>query len=726
MPESQLQPNDKSALLVEFQRYARVGTQYMNPYWEDAVRFYKIYNAVKDSIPEETDEERDLPNIFLPYAFGIVESIVSKATEPLFTLKPPVKVQAKEAEDEEKAENFEGYLRTIYNRPEFQLGYTMSNRECVIAGWAWEKDEWAMQYIIGKRWIKRPKTDIVSRMVRTAQRVVKMNIPVESEEYVEVQHEFPERVGFWVKFPSIFDVIPEPGVRNVKDMHWLIEQERYVPLSDLKNQFYEDSEGNKIPVYDLSEVEKDLGGGQPGSIKPQLPTELQETDFADELYSALSARESTPEGSAQRPTGDLDRLHLSHVWTKEKYFCIANGKYVICKRDMPFHRPRIPYRLKVYTQRNHTPIGMGAIEPVEHLLYFLNDSQNLAMQQWINLTNKMLVVQENAIVSNDDFRPRPGGRIRIRATARVQDAVFPIDHDDSTASMLSHQSNIRGLVEWADGISDLSPGSEGTKQFHKTATGLLEIQESLERRFAVMKRQFMSNFQDQAQFASELVEQFQFSPTSIMVLTGDGKPTFKNVTREDLTSAVGFDFLIEHDPSFGNESVRRDHSVFAFKLFMEYERARIEMQKGEWPEANVPESLRKVAQNFGWADTSNILKPADGKIAPEKKFEMIARGVIVPPTLNDDLVGTALFFSQALTSPEFAESVQTGSVPPESVLALNAHLRATLIVLDQISKNPQAVAQAKEQEELQKQASLPGPIVGKDIADAGKLNKVGP
>lgn len=704
-------------LLGDFKRFAAVGTAYIKPYLESAVRHYKIYFSVKDEIPEENEEEKDLPNIFLPYAFGIIENIIAKVAQAVLNQNPAVRAQPRHAEDEDRAKNFEGAMRKINNDPQYQREYILSEREKYITGWKWSKDLWMMNYVMGKRWVKRKKTDVKTLALRAVKKIIPINFEVETEEYVEEPYQYPERIGFWTTFPTIFDVIPEPGVRDVRDMHYLIEQERGVALEDLEKQFYEDAEGNKVPVFDLAKLKEHYKDTADGKIIPEMPDELSCTQLEDELYAAITRNSlSNDQDFKYGPRGDINRVHLAHVWKKNLWFCVAQGKFIVAKRVMPFHNPNIPYRMSGWTYRKHSSIPMGAIEPIEHLLYWFNDTQSLTMQQWITATRGMLAVRDDSIVSEDDFRPRAGGRIRIRSTSRVSDAIFPVPYTDSTGSMLEHQSNIRGLIEWTSGVSDLSPGSAGTKQTHKTATGLLEIQEAVEERFSVARSQALTDLQDQYKTALDFMEQFQFSSTSTMVFDENGKPGFKEVTREQIITPRGFDFFMENDPNYGNETLRRDRAVFVYRLYLEYEQSRLQLQKVDWPEANVPEALKKVTQALGFRDTTNLLLPPKNTLAPEKKFELLVRGINVPPKVDEDLTGTLMYFAAAMNSADFRTAVEMGRISPEAQLALSTHYQNTQQLLQAILADPVGVARAKVAQEETAKASM-GLVSGDQVQE---------
>ena len=679
-------------LLQKSRKWARVSGNYVRPYQEKAVRFYKIYRAIKDTPPGQTDEEADEITVSVPYAFGIVEHGMAKAVEPIFSNKPPCVVKPKKAQATKQAEAFTGYARKFYASTEFQLGYTLSNREALICGWAWEKDSYAMQYIEGKRWM------LVDKQVPD-----EMGNLIQAQVYEEVDVMSPEKVGFWSWFPSVFDVYPEPGVRSVKDMHYLIEQERNVALEDLRKQFYSDPKtGQKLPVFDLSELDKEYGPHEDGKITPIRIIDIFGYEFGDEVYNALT-KTRLEDATSDGARGDIDRVHLLHVWTPKAYWCIANNKWVISYRENSLHKPRIPFRLKNYMQDNHSPFGIGMIEPVENLLYILDDTESMTLQQWYRLVNKMVAVKEDAIVSYDDFEPKAKGILRIRNTNDVRSAVMPYDHDDGTRTMLDHQSNLRGFTEWIVAASDLSPGTEGTKQTHKTLGGLLEIEQNLGERMGIVRRQFLANEQDRMTSMYDFLEQFQFDPVSVEIIDENGAITSQETDREGFISDDGYEFCIENDPAMGSATQKMDLAKANFDIGLQYEGWRLgPLGDPMAPKANIPELARQMYRLTGYEDTSNVLVPADGSIDPNRKFDMIATtGQPMEPSINEDLGKTLMVFTERMASPEFSQMVQTGKITPQAVMALRAHMQAVQMAMQQIAANPMAAVQMKQQMAMQ-------------------------
>src|SRR3990167_7916028 len=137
----------KNMLDLAQRRYTRA-SQNAEPWMQQAVRFLKIYRQMQDAV-----HDSDEPNTFLPYAFGLVEQIVYKMSEPVLKMVPPCRVLPKKFGHDQQAFKFEQKARNFYTSSEYQLNYINSCSEQVILGSAWEMDSWHQEYSSGRRWV---------------------------------------------------------------------------------------------------------------------------------------------------------------------------------------------------------------------------------------------------------------------------------------------------------------------------------------------------------------------------------------------------------------------------------------------------------------------------------------------------------------------------------------------------------------------------------------------
>lgn len=682
-------------------RYER-GIAWMRPKAEAWVRYYKIYRAMKDSSYDE-----DEPNTFLPYAYGVVMYAVSKVVEPLFKLRPPCRPKPKKVTDTAAAEKFQNVTRNYFSSSEYQLDFIGSTIERAITGSAWEKDEYLMEYREGLAWEQVPMMGMLKEPIKLLGKVVNLQRLAEFayKGWQAVKKLYPVKVGYHCSFPSVFDVIPEPGPLKDKELTWVLEEIHEVPVAKLLAAKYRDPETGELrPTYHLDELLRDHDRDPKaplkrkdgrGTIMPSYEGWGSGQNLGRQMRQEINLQ---PASSTEDYQADVDKVWVVQVWERDKMYEVANGKYIIRYVEFPLHYPRLPYRLRRWVIDKYSLWGIGLLEPVEDVLHEMNDVHNLTMSNWIRIVNKMMAVHMDAIPFPDDFKPRAGGKIRVKTNfPRVGDAIMPIDQSDPSSSMLLHSSNLRGMVEWADGVADLSPGKEGTKQTHDTLGGLLEISSNIANRVATVIRGDLACYQDQMDSMEKIYDQFQWEKVSTRTYADDGSTSMMEWDRADLyTEGRGFDYLNDIDPSWGDDSVQRNQILLMLRESVAYEEARRKWGDPEMKKIDITEIIQKLAFNLGWTDTSRLLKNPNGAMDPGKEFDLMLQGVDVQPVQGEDLTGHLIEHIMQRNSPRLAEAIEAGKADPKIKDRLDKHISDTLTMLRDIAADPVAAANARK------------------------------
>jgi hypothetical protein len=692
-----LSNKEKEEIVKQFQSRYKDSYNYYQDKFDTFIRCYKIYKAIADYV-DDPDEE----NIFIPYAYGLIEDIVSRSTDPILD-KLPIIARAKRKEYQKNADNFLNLFLTYWTSPEHVEQLIKSEREKVITGSAWEKDEWVSEWVDGYEWVETTETKIIEKTVNFLNKIINTNIEVPFKKYVEQKKKYPKKVGYITTFPSIFTVFPEPRVTKIEDMKWVIQIEDNVSIEDLQNAMYVDSEGNFKPIYNLEELLKDFDN-KPENVKPS---------FFDTRTSYYDMFINISNGQAeQKQTYDKDynkgKVHLAHMYEPNRIVTIANGKYVIKVIKDPFHIPKIPFRLKTYTQDNSSIYGIGAIEPIEHLLYELNDIHRLSMRSWIRIINGLVVYHKDAVPFPDDWKPKAGGRVRIDPgiSPNIHNAIASIPLQDPSQQMILHESNIKGLIERTTSIVDFSAGVKGTKQYHKTATGLLELQNNIAKRFSISRKLMLTNIVKRLQTAYELCVQFLFEPVVARISLPNGNTMYPELTREDIIVTGGIDFIITNDPSLGDDTIKRNQLMVLLELFMKYEAFRIKTGDASMMKAKVSDLFKKVIEAFGWSYPEELLETPDNTLTPDVEFELILNGQEVNPNPKENLVNHITEHLTQLHSNRLKELVLRNKIDNNIIKMLENHIEETIQLLQEIAQNPMALAQDKIIDEIKKQAMI--------------------
>lgn len=690
----------KDELIKDVQTKYLLSREFYQEKHELFKRLYKEYRAQRD------DADVSDWSIKIALAYGLVENIVSRISQTVLG-KLTIEVKPKRDDQLEKASNFYNMCRSYFGSPEYRIEYTNATRERVICGTAWEFDEWASEYEEGFRWA-------ISKMEKVSQ----MDIPVVSaaaklarkivfKGYKLVSHKFPVKVGYQTRFPSIFNVFPQPGVVRVSDLKWIIEEVPYKAVDDLKKDTYIDESGEQVPVYDLSEI--DAMTARKIMVKPTYPNDNKSLEaFRNEL-------EGAPQNQAREKDDGVPAVHLLILRTARERIVIANGAYIIQHVKDLYHKPGLKVRARYYTPSNHSIYGMGALEPIVDSLNEFSDIHSLAMQDWFRSVNQMVAVVEDAFPYAEDFDSRGGGRLRAASGTDLQRAILPINKQDKIGSMLTAQSGVHGLIENIVSVAEMTPGTMGTRPFHSTYGGLMEVQQTMARRFAIMMNIDQCETMKQMEEMYWLFEQFMFDAMPFKKYTdGIGAVSYK---REDIdTDGEGFLYVASDDPSFGDTQVQRNQALVLLQQALNY--ARVQKENPEWAKIDGGEYMQFVNETFGKGDSDKLLIPADGSMDPDKEMELMMQGVDVETHPRENK-------SQHLIKHALQMEMQKNNGgDPQVMVRLVNHIGQTRRDILNITNDPQGYARQFMQEEALKRVSPAAPAMplplGQDLpANAG-------
>ena len=616
-----LSPEQKKALAAKQHKRLTSSAKFYSSYFDKWKIYYKMYHSIKDAAAD-TDE----PNMLIPVAYGIVEDAVARLAIPLLQ-KLPISVRAKASKFAENAEKFYNACKDYFGGANYRLDRIASEREYVITGNAWEIYSWKNDWLQGKEWKNVTEDEEVEYPIPYLGKAINMMKDVLSiNKPKEVSKEYPEDIGFNTRFPSIFAMFPEPGVKKFNNLSWVIEAEGVVSVADLEKVMYLDPETReKKPLYDLTELLASVEGKK-SKIKPE-PPELAE---GEDISQIISGRATNVSGESDEPS-----VFITRTFQKDNtIITVANGKFVIHAITEVYHYPVMPVQLRTYTQDKENLFGTGIIEPILELLFEVNDIHNMSFQNWIRTINKMIVYDESVIKYPDDFTPRAGGKIRanLLAGGNVNAAFGVVDHQDVTASMINMESQTMGKIEKTISISDLTPGSMGTKAYHKTYGGLMEIQSSFARRFEIMSMTELAYLTKQMEIMYWMFQQFMFDDMPMGVFQ-NGVFKAERYRREDFDSGgQGFIFVQSTDPSFGDAAVQRNQLMVLFDQGLKYESNRIASGDPELKRVSLDKLFELNLAAFGVQDMNKIIALPNGVLSPEQELDMMLQGM--PPKTN--------------------------------------------------------------------------------------------
>jgi len=659
-------------------------------YYQDEHELWRLcweeYGGVKDD-KDDTEE----PDIKIGLAYSLVENVVARCVQA-FLGNPSVITKPKRKDHVAKAENYDGLIRGYRASPAYRLDSIDATRERVICGTSWEIDEWANDFVEGLRWAKTMSEKLVDMDIPVVSAVAKVASKVAFRAWKKVKHIFPVRVGYRTRYPSIFDMFPQPGRNRLEHCEWVIERVRYKSIADLKEAKYTDPEtGESVPVYDLSAFEEMQE--QKIKIRP-----MQYNEGLD--YEAFKADYTKQRDVEEEHDDGVDAVSLLVLRSDREIITVANGCHVIQHVKDLFHKPGKRIRVRYYTQNRHSIYGKGLLEPILDLIDEIHDVHNLSMQNWFREVNRMMAYVEDAIPYPDDLNPRAGGKVRIKQGMDVQRAIMPIVSRPPTGEMITAESNLRGLTENIVSVADLTPGAMGTKPYHKTYGGMMEIQSLFDKRFGVIAALDQAVTMQQYEDAYWLHEQFMFD--DVTVAGGKGGLGARTFSREDIdTEGEGFLFVASDDPSFGDTQVQRNQNMVLLDLCLKYVQARAALNKTEWRDVKADEVLEDVFESFGRYDMDKLLVVDEGVLSPEKEYELILQGVAPQVNPKENLTWHLIKHMIQLQTMRNANQ----NLPPQLEAMLVNHMAATQDAINAVAQQPEVFAAEFAQSEAMRDMS---------------------
>ena len=670
-------------------------------------RLYKEYRAMRD----DADDDNDW-TIKIALAYGLVENIVARIV-PTRLGKLTVEVKPKKDAHARKSVNYSNICRTYFGSPDYRIEYTDSVREQVICGTAWEIDEWVSDYADGFRWITTKMEEVANMDIPLVSSVAKMARKVAFKGYKLAKHKFPVKVGYNTRFPPIFSIFPQAGVVTVPALKYFTEEVDYKPIDDLRKATYIDENGNDVPVYDLSEIEEKLTDKR--HVYPSFPESEQDlAQFRQEL-------EGSPSEKSKDKDDGVDAVHLLIYRSEREQIVVANGIWVIQHVKDLYHKPGLKIRGRHYTPNRNSIYGLGAIEPVIDSLNEFSDVHSLSMQDWFRSVNQMVAYDESAFPYPDDWESRAGGRVRAAQGVDLTRAMMPISKRDNVGSMITAQSGIQGLIENIVSVAEMTPGVMGTRPYHDTASGLLSIQTTLGRRFALMSSIDQASQMKQMDEMYWIYEQFMFDEMPFKKFdVGIGATTYK---REDIdTDGEGFLFVASDDPSFGDSQVQRNQALVLLDKALYY--AQAQKMNPEWDKINGGEYMKFVNETFGKGDSTKMLVPADGSMDPDQEYELMLQGVPVQTSPKEN---KSWHLIKHMIQKQMLENDQSAN--PSVMAVLIQHIDQTRNEIMDVANNPEAYAAEFAQEEAMKAQGQSGatmPQLGQNLpVNAGMGGPVG-
>lgn len=394
--------------------------------------WYKLYRSYAEK--RDTGDKR--ANLFIPYVYSIVETVVPRLIATVFSSRPYIGVLPVKEEAIENAKDMENLIDYQLTQKIGIIGVATSwFKEALIygtsilkVGWEYEEDE---------VWVDEPLMEIFGFPIGS--RRVKKVQPVKDDPLVE-------HIDLW-------DFYIDPRAKDIDEADYCIHKV-FRDVSYLKRM---EEQGIYKNIDEVVKVSKEGAGSW---YEEGVGTTAFETGMNTRL--GLIGMQSIDKPSS--------KIEILEYWTDDRVIAVANRSVVIRNDENPYHHRKKPFVRLVDVLVPHEFYGIGEIEPIEDLQYELNSLRNQRMDNINILINRMWKVIRGADIDAKQLVSRPGGIIEVDDMDDVQE----IQMTDTSGNAIENVIEmVRRDMDNADGVYDYARGETTDRRETATTASLL-------------------------------------------------------------------------------------------------------------------------------------------------------------------------------------------------------------------------------------------------------------
>jgi hypothetical protein len=403
------------------------------PHEERWLRWYKLYRSY-------TEKKDTGANLFIPYTFSIVETVMPRLITTIFASRPYIGVLPVNQASVETAKMHELLL-------DYQLTQRINTievaslwiKEALMYGTSFLKTMWRYE----SRWMKHNTSKMDLFGVSVGNKV---------EEIETVLYDDPDVVHV-----DLWDIFVDPEATTIDDAEYVIHR-----------------------VYRTKEyLKKQAAAGLYSNLEG-----IESSYTSSE--SELSADDRLDAVGLSRTKKQDDRIELLEYWTDDRVIVVANRSQIIRNEENPYWHCKKPFIRIVDHPVPHELYGIGEIEPIEYLQYELNDTRNQRMDNVNLIINRMWKVLSSSELNPEHLISRPGGVIQVNEMNEIE----PLPVEDVTASAYAEETEIKRDIDRTMGVYSYARGE--TTDRRETATTASILSNAANERFK-MKVQLMED-----------------------------------------------------------------------------------------------------------------------------------------------------------------------------------------------------------------------------------------
>lgn len=471
-------------------------------YEEKWLEFYKLYrNYKEDAIPGRS-------NLFVPYTFSVIETVVPRIISTLFASRPYIGYIPTNSESVDRAKNMESLV-------DYQL--TQKIGFISIAA------EWIKEALIYGTGILKVGWQFEEKEVTRREPIKFLGATLGSRPTVTTDIVKDEPL---VECIDLFDFYVEPGATSIDNANYCI---------------------HKV-VRDKAHLKRMEELGVYTNID-ELEDESTETG-ADIRKSELGEAATDKKG-----------ITLLEYWTDDRVVVVANETTVIRNEPNPYWCKRKPFIRIVDTIDPHNFWGIGEIEPIKDLQHALNTVRNMRLDNVNLIINRMFTIRRYANIDPQQLVMKPGGFIEVEE----HDDIRPIELKNVTTDSYKEDDLIRQDIDITSGVNDYVRGTNPDRR--ETATTSSVLSQSANERIK-LKATLIEDMGLRAlgYWLAALNMQFVDRPYTVRLL-GDGGIDFTELTSDDINGDFDVIALGSAVDPVVNKSARLHNLIQLYNVF---------------------------------------------------------------------------------------------------------------------------------------------------------------
>jgi hypothetical protein len=405
------------------------------PFFEKFKRYYKMYRSYIDTVEADKRSENGRSNLFIPYAYHLIETIVPKMVLTLFNARPYVQTMPLGLDSDARTLRSKKMNKLLDYQFQQKIklvpAYTDVVKTIGLYGTAITMQTWSYKE---KQVIRRKPKTVMGITIPGAYDNVVVKGTVEDDPKVTIV--------------PLLDFFYDPIATDIKTGRYCIYRS-YADWHEL-NEKNQESEGKIYKNLDL--LKDEIGKSGEG----QAPNGESANPMLDAIGLAA-------------PENGKKQIELLNYWMDDWVIIVANRKYVIYSQMNPYFHREKPFTKHVAVPVPNEFYGIGDVESIESLQAELNSTRNQRIDNVSFCMNKMWKIKRGANIDTTQLISRPAGFIEVDEAEDIEEIKF----NDVTSSGYNEETAVKSDMDRTTGVFDSVRGSAASRRETATTMSIL-------------------------------------------------------------------------------------------------------------------------------------------------------------------------------------------------------------------------------------------------------------